>query len=362
MDISLREWLILVGLLVVVAILVHGYLHMRKMKQLGVSEFSGVSGGDDCNGELPNGGARVIGEDAEERVEPTLGETSSEYQSESDQPVPVLMDSYSEPKELDSESFTQTEESQTSLAFEMAEDEKVEANPVDVASETSETMDSPAGLSEISAQSEDVLLATSQENSGSSGEQTAQNETSDDIQFSFEQEAAPQPSMSPRRQQLQKLCLVEDHSGPTEDPERVFMLHVSAKEGSEFNCGRLVDVAGACGMRFGKMDIFHRHQEDNGHGKVQFSMVSAIQPGCFDLDNVDDQFTPGVTFFMSLPGPVNNIQAFDYMFETAKVIANNMGGEVKDEQQSVMTAQTAEHIRQQILDYERKRRLSKMSH
>ena len=107
------------------------------------------------------------------------------------------------------------------------------------------------------------------------------------------------------------------------------------------------------------MDIFHRHQEDNGQGNVQFSMVSSIQPGSFDLDKVDEQTTPGVTFFMSLPGPVDNIQAFDYMFEMAKVIAKNMGGEVKDEQHSVMTAQTAEHVRQEIRDYERKKRLSK---
>jgi len=88
-------------------------------------------------------------------------------------------------------------------------------------------------------------------------------------------------------------------------------------------------------------------------------MVSAVNPGSFDLDVVDEQSIPGVTFFMSLPGPTNNIQAFDYMFETAKVIAKNLGGEVRDEQHSAMTAQTAEHIRQEILDYERKRRLSK---
>ncbi|GLQ32382.1 cell division protein ZipA [Litoribrevibacter albus] len=334
MDISLREWLILVGLLVVAAILVHGYLHMRRHKLETTSEFSNIPVSDDCNGELPNGGARIRDEDLE-RHEPTLNQDFvdvSDSYNESGTGVPVLMDSVSVSEDpLDVSS-------QGSLDFSVSDDQAGVADGVSEAENTeSETTNEPVGLSEISAQSEDILMKSS--------------------------DAAPAelnvPKMSERRQQLEKCRLTHEHLGPTENPERVFMLHVAAKDEERgFNCGRLVDVAAACGLRHGKMDIFHRHQEDNGQGKVQFSMVSSVNPGSFDLDKVDDQWTPGVTFFMSLPGPTNNIQAFDYMYEMAKVIAKNMHGEVRDEQHSVMTTQTAEHIRQEILDYERKRRLS----
>jgi len=334
MDISLREWLVLVGLLVVAAILVHGYLHMRRHKQDTMSEFSNIPASDDCNGELPNGGARVRGD--AERHEPTFDQDISDLSGAPEEPegaVPVLMDSVAVSEEQD-------ESSQSSLDFSFQEtNENVDQSSADQSDSTEENSSSePLGLSEISEQSEDVLMQPASEGS----------------------RPEPAPTMTPRREQLEKCRLTEDHLGPTEDPDRVFMLYVSAKDESVgFNCGRVVDVAAACGLRHGKMDIFHRHQEDNGQGKVQFSMVSAVNPGSFDLDVVDEQSIPGVTFFMSLPGPTNNIQAFDYMFETAKVIAKNLGGEVRDEQHSAMTAQTAEHIRQEILDYERKRRLSK---
>ena len=43
------------------------------------------------------------------------------------------------------------------------------------------------------------------------------------------------------------------------------------------------------------------------------------------------------------------------MEESAKQLALDLGGELKDEHYSVMTQQTLEHCRQRIRDYERKR-------
>ena len=57
---------------------------------------------------------------------------------------------------------------------------------------------------------------------------------------------------------------------------------------------------------------------------------------------------------MGLPGPDEPVKAFTQMVETAKQLALDLGGELKDEQFSVMTQQTIEHSRQRIIDYERK--------
>ena len=46
------------------------------------------------------------------------------------------------------------------------------------------------------------------------------------------------------------------------------------------------------------------------------------------------------------------------MLEVAQHIAKVLGGELKDEQQNVMTTQTIAHYRQRIVDFSR-RRLSK---
>ena len=47
------------------------------------------------------------------------------------------------------------------------------------------------------------------------------------------------------------------------------------------------------------------------------------------------------------------------MLETAQTVVRNLGGELKDERRSVMTAQTIEHCRQRIREYERKRRFKR---
>jgi cell division protein ZipA len=79
-----------------------------------------------------------------------------------------------------------------------------------------------------------------------------------------------------------------------------------------------------------------------------------MQPGVFDIDNMADMSTPGLVFFLTLPGPENMMQAYDYMLETAQAVARNLGADVLDESRSVLTRQTMEHSRQQIRELERR--------
>jgi len=51
--------------------------------------------------------------------------------------------------------------------------------------------------------------------------------------------------------------------------------------------------------------------------------------------------------------------AFDAMLLTAKNIAAELGGELKDENRSVMTGQTIEHYRERIRDFSRRQQLEK---
>ena len=58
---------------------------------------------------------------------------------------------------------------------------------------------------------------------------------------------------------------------------------------------------------------------------------------------------------MNAAEPNDPMTAFDYMVETAQCLAKNLNGELYDESRSVMTAQTLEHSRQRIRDFERRR-------
>jgi cell division protein ZipA len=77
-----------------------------------------------------------------------------------------------------------------------------------------------------------------------------------------------------------------------------------------------------------------------------------MQPGVFDIDNMADMATPGLVFFLTLPGPDDMMQAFDYMLETAKTVARNLDADVLDESRSVVSKQTIEHSRQKVRDLE----------
>ncbi len=61
-----------------------------------------------------------------------------------------------------------------------------------------------------------------------------------------------------------------------------------------------------------------------------------------------------MVFFLTLPGPEDMMKAFDYMLETTQAVARNLDGDVLDESRSVLSRQSIEHCRQQILDLERR--------
>ncbi|SDH81974.1 cell division protein ZipA [Pseudomonas panipatensis] len=136
--------------------------------------------------------------------------------------------------------------------------------------------------------------------------------------------------------------------------EEVLIINVISRDEGGFKGPALLQNILESGLRYGEMDIFHRHESMAGNGEVLFSMANAVKPGTFDLDNIDQFSTRAVSFFLGLPGPRHPKQAFDVMVAAARKLAQELNGELKDEQRSVMTAQTIEHYRQRISEFERR--------
>lgn len=136
--------------------------------------------------------------------------------------------------------------------------------------------------------------------------------------------------------------------------EEVLVINVIARDEEGFKGPALLQNILESGLRFGEMDIFHRHESMAGNGEVLFSMANALKPGTFDLDDIEGFSTRAVSFFLGLPGPRHPKQAFDVMVAAARKLAHELGGELKDDQRSVLTAQTIEHYRQRIVEFERR--------
>jgi cell division protein ZipA len=142
-------------------------------------------------------------------------------------------------------------------------------------------------------------------------------------------------------------------------PDEVLIINVMARRGELFSGPELLENLVTQGLRYGDMDIFHRHESEDGRGKILFSAANMVVPGTFDLSAMEDFATPGISMFLSLPISGDSLAAYNLMAGTATAIAEALGGELKDENRSVMTRQTIEHDRQRVIEYERKRRLAK---
>ena len=136
------------------------------------------------------------------------------------------------------------------------------------------------------------------------------------------------------------------------EPSEVLAINVLARQGRRFAGDELLQVLLSSGLRFGEMSIFHRHANGK-NGPVLFSVANALNPGTFDLNEISEFTTPGVCFFMTLPNVAsNNMLVYEQMLATARHVQQSLDAELKDDNRSVMTAQTMEHYRQRIRDFE----------
>lgn len=149
---------------------------------------------------------------------------------------------------------------------------------------------------------------------------------------------------------------VEAEAGQDEfEHSEVLVLNVTAKDGRVFNGDDLLHILILSGLKFGEMNIFHKRISKDNQGAVIFSVANMLNPGTFDLNNMDEFTTLGISFFLALPTAINNLDAFEQMLNVAQDIRDTLDGDLKDDHRNGMTAQTIEHYRQRIRDFELRR-------
>ena len=141
---------------------------------------------------------------------------------------------------------------------------------------------------------------------------------------------------------------------PRHEDAQVYSLNVVARAEQGFSGDDVLRTLLGCGLRFGDMDFFHLSEIDEGAPTIQFSVANMMQPGVFDIDDMEALATKGLMFFVTLPGPADMTRAFDLMLQTAQTVAENLGGDVLDETRSVLTKQYVERARQAIREFEAK--------
>ena len=145
---------------------------------------------------------------------------------------------------------------------------------------------------------------------------------------------------------------------PEQPIERIVTLFVAARGGEMMHGSNLVVAAEKAGMTFGDMGIFHRLISGKPEAGPIFSMANMVKPGNFDMRHIDELRTPGVSFFMTLPGPLPALDAWDALLPTAQRLAELLEANVLDEERNALGRQRVAHLRDELRAWDRKQERS----
>ncbi|AAP95726.1 cell division protein ZipA [[Haemophilus] ducreyi] len=116
----------------------------------------------------------------------------------------------------------------------------------------------------------------------------------------------------------------------------IITLYVVAPEGQQFDGHYVVQSLEALGFQFGEYQIYHRHQHlGNNDTPVIFSVANMMQPGIFDLNNLDSYATVGLVLFMHLPSEGSDLVNLKLMLKAAESLAEALGGFILNEQREL---------------------------
>ncbi len=153
-----------------------------------------------------------------------------------------------------------------------------------------------------------------------------------------------------RRQRVEESEPADLHEDSPADPAhatKIITLHVVAGPNGVLPGEHLLDIFERRGYHYGEMNIFHSMH----NGETVFSIAKMVEPGFFDVNNLESFETPGITLILQLPGPVPADVAFEVLVSEAFEMGNELGATVLDAHRSTLTKQTVQHMREGIYEY-----------
>lgn len=140
-----------------------------------------------------------------------------------------------------------------------------------------------------------------------------------------------------------------EESEPLDIPEdKIIVLYLVARSAEGLSGERLFAAAESAGLSYGELKIYH-HLRD---GEQQFGMANLVEPGFFDPAKAESFTTPGVSFFLQLPGPSRPLRAFDDLVAVAEQMAAALGGELRDGQRRPLAPEEVARLRREVESYE----------
>ncbi|MEP2652915.1 MAG: cell division protein ZipA [Paraglaciecola sp.] len=170
----------------------------------------------------------------------------------------------------------------------------------------------------------------------------------DQLRIDFDDEETEQADKTEQKASVKQQPKIEQ-------PQEVLVLNVKTPEGEPISGAALLPMLLTLGFKFGEQDIFHRHVNSNGKGPVLFSLANMFKPGVFDIDNLENFTTQGVSLFMILPIEGEPHQVFNMMHNAARKISEEFSAQIYDGKRSLLTKQSLQQYVEKIREFERQR-------
>jgi cell division protein ZipA len=156
----------------------------------------------------------------------------------------------------------------------------------------------------------------------------------------------------PADQKKQSQDVAEDEARQRNNEHQIITFLIKAAPGKTFFGANILAATDVVGMKFGDMNIFHHHGVDGMEFEESiFSLASMYEPGYFDLDKMVTYQTKGLTLFMQLPAPMDNIMAFDLLQETAMRLADLLQGEIWSAKHEPIDAKALQAMRDVVVKF-----------
>ena len=142
--------------------------------------------------------------------------------------------------------------------------------------------------------------------------------------------------------------VVKLESDPVAEVEAddVVSVYVLAAKDSLIKGEQILSSSYALKLIHGDMKIFHRHSDVNN--KIQFSMANIQDPGWFDIENMHEMKTKGVSFFMQVNLVDDASDVLDEMLISAHKLSSMLGATLCGAQRQPLDVTSTKDLRDKV--------------
>ena len=142
---------------------------------------------------------------------------------------------------------------------------------------------------------------------------------------------------------------------PAAEFDKIVSVILVARAGQTISGPDLVVAAEKAGLVYGDKNIFHRLVDNHPELGPIFSVANMVKPGYFDMTTIKEMHTPAVNFFITLPGPLSALDAWDTLLPTAQRMAELLDAVLLDGERNALGRQRIANIRDEMRAYDRAR-------